>query len=133
MDLRYHLGGVSKAAAPPSARSSQEILNEAHTDTVAHPLQLSVDLNVVMVVVLTQLGDNGAVCQCDQFRVYLLDASPTSGKGVRIRVLDMIETENRKATHFHILQKQVVSSDCLRTGKAPLTPHPSGQLSARMP
>jgi hypothetical protein len=80
VDLRYHLGGVSKAATPPSTRSGQEILNEAHTDTVAHPLQLSVDLNIVMVVILTQLGDNGTICQCDKFRIYLLDASSNSGK-----------------------------------------------------
>jgi hypothetical protein len=106
VDLRYHLGGVSKATTPPSTRSGQEILNEAHTDTVAHPLQLSVDLNIVIVVVLTQLGDNGAICQCDQFRIYLLDAGPNSRKDVR-RVPDVIETENRNATHFHILRKEV--------------------------
>src|SRR5437762_2237124 len=68
-----------------------------------------------MIVVLTELGYNGAVCQCDQFRIDLLDSSSkkrgvldtwcTGDKGISAPLLTSICYE-RKAKFVHIINHE---------------------------
>jgi len=84
-----------------------------------------------MIVVLTELGYNGAVCQCDQFRIDLLDSSSkkrgvldtwcTGDKGISAPLLTSICYERK------------VSAERVQNCKASRTLRPSGRPSVLMP
>lgn len=81
-NLGDHVGGLAKIAAPPHGVGLGEVvLDQAQADVIAHLVELLVDLDVVALVVLAQLGDDGAVGQGDEFGVHLIDAASFFGGG----------------------------------------------------
>jgi hypothetical protein len=74
--LGDHFCGLFEIAAPTCIRLGEEVLNQAQSDIVAHPIQLSVDLDIFAIVVIAQLSDNCAVCQSHQLSVDFVDPGP---------------------------------------------------------
>lgn len=75
--LGYHLGRLAKVGTSLHAVGlGQVVLNQAESNVVAHPVQLLVDFHVVAIKVLAQLRNHGSICQRDQFRVDLVNATP---------------------------------------------------------
>lgn len=82
--LGYHLGRLSEIRAPPhGVRLGEVVFDQPQADVVPHPVQLLVNLEVVAIVVFAELGDDGAVCQGDEFCVDFVDSRPADGDGVR--------------------------------------------------
>ena len=73
-----HLSDVPKVGTPSEPALGQEILDQPRPDIVAHPLELLVDLCVV-VVVLYQLHDQRAIREREQLGVLFL-SSQTRGR-----------------------------------------------------
>ena len=75
-DLGDDVGGLAKASAPPHGIGfSEVILDQTQADIITHLVELLVNLDIVALVILRQLGDDGSVGQGDELGVHLVDAA----------------------------------------------------------
>lgn len=103
--LGDHLGRLPEVcAALHRVGLGQVVLDQPQPDVVTHLVQLLVDLHVVTVKVLAQLGDNGAVGEHDKLGVDLVDPCPCGsvslvGAFVGMRCINKLGCD----AYFHIL------------------------------
>jgi len=67
--LRDRFCSIPEVATSSRIRLRQKVLNQPHSDIVPHLVELFIDFNVVMIEIVAQLRDNGAICQSYQLRI----------------------------------------------------------------
>lgn len=69
---------LAEVGASAHVGLGQKVLDQPHANAVAHLFQLLVDLLVVTIVVLAQLGNNSAIGQGHEFGINLVHLRPTA-------------------------------------------------------
>lgn len=60
--LGDHFCCFFKIAASSSVGLGEEVLDQAHSDIVAHSIELSINLDIIAIIVITKLRHDRAIC-----------------------------------------------------------------------
>lgn len=75
--LGYCLCRLSEITASLHSRFGEEVLNQPHTNIIAHLIELLVDFAVLVVEVGAELGDHCSIGQGYKLRVDLVNVGPS--------------------------------------------------------